>query len=238
MSPTSSHNPAIDKLVERQMRNWEIARSQQPAAPEPSSKAVERFLTISRAVGAGGADGAAIAARLGRRLGWPVFNKQILHAMADDDRIRTQLYASMDERDVGWVEESLRSLVQGPCSKNDYFHRLTHTILALARQSHAVFVGRGADLILPRAHGLRVRLTAPRERCLQHYAEHHRLPIDQARTEVERIETQRAEFVRRHFGIEADQQSRYDLIINVQRLTPDQTVNLIVAALDMRTNPP
>jgi len=235
MSPGPlSRHPGIGKLVERQMRNWELARSQRVVPPEPQRKEVEEFMAVSRAVGAGGAGGAEIATALGERLGWPVFNKEILHAMADDDRIRTQLYDSMDERDLGWFEETFRALAQSEFTKNDYFHRLTHTILALARQGHAIFRGRAADLILPATHGLRVRLTAPRRACVEAYAEHHRIDPDRAREEVDRIETERADFVRRHFGIDPAEQSRHDLIINLQRLTPAQTIELILFALKIR----
>ncbi|MHC4091622.1 MAG: cytidylate kinase-like family protein [Planctomycetota bacterium] len=235
MSPGPlSRDPGVAKLVERQMRNWELARAQRAVPPTPPQKEVEEFIAVSRAVGAGGAGGADLAMMLGEKLGWPVFDKEILHAMADDDRIRTQVYGSMDERDLGWFEEAFRALAQSEFTKNDYFHRLTHTILALARQGHVIFRGRAADLILPADHGFRMRLTASPEACVAAYAEHHQIDRDQARKEVQRTETERAEFVRNHFGIDAAQQSRHDLIINLERFTPDQAIELILSALKMR----
>jgi cytidylate kinase len=225
-----SMNPGITKLVEKQMRNWEIARRQRPVEERPPQKEVEGFIAISRAVGAGGAAGADVANTLGRRLGWPVFNKEILQAMAKDDPTRERLYNSMDERDLGWMEESLRSLMQGVFKKNDYFHRLTETVLALARQGPAVFLGRAADQILPKNRGFRVRLMASPERCIESYAEHHSLGIEQAREEVERIEQERAEFVHRHFRIEASEPSRHDLIINLDYFSAEQAVELILSA--------
>jgi cytidylate kinase len=163
-----------------------------------------------------------------------VFNKEILHAMAADDPIRQRLYESMDERDLSWLEESLRSLGEGTFVKNDYFRRLTVTVLALARQGRAIFRGRAADLILPQNRGFRVRVTASRDSCIRSYAEHHGLDIEQARSEVERIERERAEFVRNHFGLDPAEQSRHDLIINLDRFTPDQAVELIMSCLKMR----
>ena len=235
MSPGPAfRNPAIGKLVEKQLRNWEIARSQRPVQPQPRQAEVEDFIAGSRAVGAGGAAGSQVANTLGTRLGWPVFNKEILHAMAADDPTRERLYASLDERDVSWLEESLRSLMEAPFKKNVYFHRLTTTVLALARQGPAIFRGRAADLILPQDRGFRVRLTASRESCINSYAEHHGLDLERARIEVERIETERAEFVRRHFGIDAAEQSRHDLIINLDRFSADQAVDLVLAGLEMR----
>jgi len=227
-------NPGIAKLVERQMRNWELARAQRVKPPEPARPEVEQFLAISRAVGAGGAGGAEVPARIGERLDWPVFNKELLQAMADDDRIRTQLYDSMDERDLGWFELTLRALTQGEFKKHDYFHRLTHTILALARQGHAVFVGRAADLILPRTLGLRVRLTAPREACVARHAEHRRISREEAHAEVARIEEERAEFIRHHFRDDPSDPSRHDLVVNLERFDPTQAVDLILTAMMLR----
>ncbi|MCP4248855.1 MAG: cytidylate kinase-like family protein [bacterium] len=234
MSAKSLNDSGAAKLVERQMRNWEIARSQRglPAPEQP--REVEDFVALSRAVGADLAGSGQVAATLGERLGWPVFDKEILHTMADDDRLRTRLYESMDERDLGWFEETVRSLMPGAFKKNDYYPRLTATILSLARQGRAVFVGRAADLILPPTHGLRVRLTAPPATCVANFAQQNELDIDRAEAEVKRIEAERADFIRRHFGIEAAEQSRHDLIVNVDRFTPAQTVTLILEALQMR----
>ena len=231
---SSFKNVGVEKLVERQMRNWELARSQRATPPPAERPEVEPFVAVSRAVGSVGPAGADIPATLGERLGWPVFDKEILQAMADDDRIRQQLYASMDERDLGWFEESLRALMHGEFTKNDYFHRLTRTVLAIARQGSTVFVGRAADLILPRHRGLCVRLTVSGEQCVRNYAEQHKISPDQARAEVQRIETERAEFVQRHFKVDAADQNRHDLIVNLEQFTPDQAVELILTALKMR----
>ncbi|HUU83437.1 MAG TPA: cytidylate kinase family protein [Phycisphaerae bacterium] len=231
---STSGNPAHAKLVEKQLRNWEIARSQRPTPPPVRKKEVEDFIAISRAVGAGGAAGSQIVSVLGAKLGWPVFNKEILQAMAADDPTLERIYDSMDERDLSWVEESLRSLVEGSFKKNDYFRRLTTTVLALARQGPAVFRGRAVDLILPRDRGFRVRLTASPASCIRNYAEHHEIDLGRARTELARIETDRAEFVRHHFAIDPAEQSRHDLIINLDRFTADQAVELILRGLKMR----
>ena len=230
----ASMNPGLAKLVEKQMRNWELARTQRPAKPKAQGEEVADFIAISRAVGAGGAAGADIANDLGGRLGWPVFNKEILQAMAGDDPIRERLYNSMDERDVGWLEESLRSLMQGEFQKNDYFHCLIATVLSLARKGPAVFLGRAADLILPRDRGFRVRLMASAEHCVASYAEHQKLSTKAARQEVERIEAERADFVRRHFKIEADEPSRHDLIINLESFSAARAVEMILSARKLR----
>lgn len=219
-------DPATAALVERQMRNWELARSQRPAAPRPRPREVEDFICVSRMVGVGND----VADLLGERLGWPVFDKQILDAMAGDDRRMRLIYESMDGRDVGWWQDVLHPLVQGRFSRNDYFHRLCKTVLSLARQGSGVFVGRGLDRVLPRDLGFRVRLIATYPQRLAWYAKRHGVDRETARREIERLEAERTTFLRHHFGVEAADPLRHDLMVRVDRLSPEQAVDVILRA--------
>ncbi len=223
----SSHDRTVSQLVERQMRNWELARSQSYAELERPSAEVRPFIALSRMAGN---DPATVAGPLGERLGWPVFDREILDQMAGDDALRRQVYGSLDQRDVGWWESAVRGLMEGDYVRNDYFHRLCQTLLSLARQGSCVFVGRGADLILPAGTGLRVRLVAPLETRLETWQRVHRVDAAEARVELERLERQRAAFIQGHFGVAADDPARADLTINVARVEPPRAVELILAA--------
>jgi cytidylate kinase len=221
----------LNKLVEKQLRNWELARAQQPAPTAVTPMAVRQFVTISRTVRSGGSK---VAALLGEKLGWPVFDREILQTMAGDDRVRAQLYEQMDERDESWLEDALHWVIEGELRKDDYFCRLTETVLALARKGPAVFLGRAADLILPRDHGLRVRVIAPLEQRVQTFALDTNTTAALARPEVERIDEQRIEFRRHHFGPHANDDTRHDLLVNLGSFTTEQAVELIIAALRIR----
>lgn len=222
----------VARLVEKQMRNWELARLQRvEPQPHATAPAVGDFVAISRTLASGGRE---VAALLGERLGWPVFDREILHAMAGDDEVRTRLYEHLDERDQGWLEDALDWLLKGELRKDDYFCQLTETVLALARQGHAVFLGRAADLILPPDHGLRVRITAPLEQRARAFGAANNVTEAQAQAEVERIDQQRVDFRRHHFGPHANDSTRYDLVLNLGCFTPAQAVDVIVAALRIR----
>lgn len=222
---TLSHDSNMSRFVEKQMRNWEIASGQHPAAH--AREQVADFITISNLVGAGGGD---VATLLGNELGWPVFDRELLTNMAHDDDTRFSLYRSMDERDMGWLEETLRPLVDRGFRKNDYFHRLVETVLCLARRTPSIFVGRSVDLILPRARGLRVRLVASREYCVQQFAKRGELQPERAQAEVDRIEAERADFIKHHFHLDPTDPMRFDLQVNVERFSARQIVNLILSA--------
>lgn len=224
--------PETERILERQLRQWEMLRSRRLAeSKSDEQKSLWACLSISNAVGAGGAE---IADMLSRRLGWPLFGKSLLQAMAGDDEIRTRIYHSMDERSMGWFEEMMRSLLDKNFSRNDYFRKLNETVLYLAEEGHTIFLGRFTDLILPRDRGLRVKVVASLEYRVANFARHAEVGLDEARTAVERIEAERADFVRRHFRIEPCDNARFDLMVNSEWFTIEQSVELIITAMRCR----
>lgn len=232
MATYAADNPAIARLVEKQMRNWEIGRSQRPLGRESqATREVEDFVTISREAGAGGTK---VARLLGERLDWPVFDREILHVMAGDDRIRERLYESLDERDTTWLDDAVRWIVRGEFPIDDYFHRLTETVLSLARQGRSVFLGRAGDLILPPNRGLRIQVVAPSEYCIREIARRESVSESHARRLKGLIDNDRREFVRRHFKVEADRETRFDVALGMGRLTAAAAVDVILSAMTAR----
>jgi len=221
--------PGLAKLVEKQMRNWELTRAQRVVGPTAHEQVAD-FICISREVAAGGHQ---IATGVGERLGWAVFGKELLHLMAGDHSYREPIYAAMDERDTGWLDSMLQPLMNSSFIRDDYFRRLSETALAIVRKGNAVFVGRGVDMILPAEAGLRVRIIAPRNMRVERYAAREHVSREQAEREIEYMEEDRAAFIRRHFGADVGDPGRYDLVINLGRLTHVQAVEVIVRAHEL-----
>ena len=218
---------AVSAAVERQMRNWELARSQRFTETESRPSEVQEFICVSRRVGV---DHDSVTRPLGERLGWPVLDRELLDTMAGDDSLRQRIYRTMDQRDLGWWESAVRVVMDGEFVRNDYFHRLSETLLSLARQGSCVLVGRGADMVLPRDHGLRVRLEASREARVRAFAAERQLSRSRAVAEMDRIERQRAAFIQGHFGVASDDPLRHDLVINLDHVAAEKAVELILAA--------
>lgn len=227
---TRNGSADLARLVEKRLRTWRAAP--RPPAPRGAPRPeVYDFVTISRMVGT---NGYGLAAALGKRLGWPVFDREILHVMARDDRLRERLYEELDERDVGWIENMLRWLLEEGIHKERYFHRLSETILALARQGPAIFLGRGADLILPRERGLRISLVAPLEFRVRNIAVREGLSEPAARKYVTRVQAQRDKFLRVHFGPRVENPARHDLVINMAAIPASTAVELISMTLRLQ----
>lgn len=220
------NSPEISKMVDRQLRNWEMRRTQRLQTEEPRRPEVEDYIAISRQVGAGAS---AIASALATRLNWPRFDKELLQTMAGDDTTRHKIYKSLDEHDLGWWEEAFRSVADPEFIRNDYFRRLVKTTLSLARQGSAIFVGRGVDHMLPQNLGFRVRIVAPIAMRLQRFADRHEMTLKQAGDIVTKIDRERAEFVRHHFRVDINDPTRCDLTLNMEHFSIDQAVEAIVA---------
>lgn len=224
--------PDISRLLERQLRAWELAAAQRLAHPEDRPEIhVCDFVTISRTVGA---DGWRIASLLGERLGWPVFNRELLSHMAADDGVRARIYEQIDERAISLIEGFVRWVLGGELRQDDYFHRLTQTVVALAQRSPAIFLGRGTDLILPHERGLRVMIDAPLEYRVQNFMQQRSVDERTARSEIQRIEHERIDFFKHHFRRDWRDHLRFDLVCNASRLRPGQIVEILVAALRQR----
>lgn len=224
---TGTLTSGLNHVVERQMRNWEISRRQRLEDALPQPRPVADFICISREVGSGGRE---VAEWVAQRMEWPLFDREILDLMANHDEVRKRVYESLDERDLSWVEETLRSFVDASFARNDFFRRLSETVLSLARKANAVFLGRGASLVLPRQAGFRVRIIAPMEDRVMRFAERRHLAVDAARQEVLRLDQERREYIRQYFKTDEFNLLRFDLLVNMSRYTPATAGELILAA--------
>ncbi len=229
MSKTTLRNDRqVAHLVERRLRCWEIERGLHRVDTRLTANDVQPFIAISRMVGAGGMN---LARALSRRLSWPYYDREILLIMASGDESAARLYDSIDEHDRNWLEFSFSALM---VSRNDYLQQLKRVVLELARRQSGIFLGRGADLILPRRAGLRVRLVADRKSCEHRYAERKKISLDQARLRVARIESDRASWIRHQLHHDPEDPGRYDLTLNTDYITLEESVELILSLMRAR----
>ena len=214
------------KQLDKQMHAWEASRGLRLAQPEATRPEVEEYICISRQFGAGGLE---IASRLAERLEWAMFDKELLRMMAGDDAVRQRIYASFDERDTGWFEQVVRSAGWPEFARNDYFHRLTRTVLSIARQGRAIFLGRGIHMMLPRSEGHSVRVVAPLEVRVRQVMRRFSVDEQEARREIVQMDRERADFVLTHFRAGVDDPLHYDVVINSERASFNAAVEVILA---------
>ena len=214
---------AYDIRAERQQRSGRGKEGKLSYGP---------YLLISREKGAGGS---AVAQLAGKRLGWQVFDKEIVDAIAQKAQVRRELIESLDERDRATIQDAIGQWLRPqPIGKSGYLAHLREILLTLGHQGDVVIVGRGAEYILPSQFGLRVRMVAPVEVRVRRIANREKLSLMAARVEVESSDRERARLVRRQFGQSATDPVNHDLTINTAELTVEAAAEIVLAALQQK----
>jgi cytidylate kinase len=225
--------PKILAAAERQMQAW--ARTQEikdhqarDQAIRQLAKAIKPYLTISREAGAYGPE---IAGMVGQKLGWEVFDKNLLDNLAERFHLNRGMLDVVDETQSNWVYDVLGTWMDPKIVPHEkYVCCLGRVIHAAARVQNCIFVGRGAQFLLPRERGLRVRIVAPERYRIAQVIKRQGLKVAEARKWMEETDRGRREFVERFFHHNLDDPHLYDLVINTENLGIPGAVDLIVAA--------
>lgn len=214
----------LTETLARAHQHWQLH--------QPSARNIPSNFTIAFSREAG-TYGAQVAREVGERLGWPVYDRELLDGIANDLGVRRSLLESMDERNTSWLTECLQGFFAVPTvSESVYVRKLIETLLSLAAHGEAVIVGRGAPQVLPVATTLRVRVTAPLEFRIEAIRREHDLTVKDAAHRVDMTDRERTRFVREHFRIDPCDPHGYDLVLNAARLSVAGCADLVLAALN------
>jgi len=211
----------LTEAMERAHRHWQ---KDTEGGPRP------RFtVAISHEAGA---DAPAVARALGERLGWPVYDRELLQRIAAQMGVHASLLASVDEHRKGWLLECLESLGSpAAVSQGGYVRRLVEMLLALAAHGECVVLGRGAAQVLPAATTLRVRLVGPVEDRRASVRQRLGMEPEAAARWVAQTDAERVRFVKDHFHKDPTDPRLYDLVLNSSRLSAPACAEIIVEAL-------
>lgn len=226
------HGTGVEHLVEQQMARWELEKRRKKQQERPGRGKLGRlyfgpYLLISRDKGAGGRE---VAKLIGERLGWQVFDRQIVEAIAQRSQVREQLIDALDERTRGALEEFLRDVLTREIGSTDYLINLRRVLLTLGQQGDVVIVGRGAEYILPGQFGLRARMVAPFDVRVERIAREQALSTEAADILVRKVDQERRNFIRSHFQRDTRDPLHYDLVVNTGALTAEGTAEIVLAA--------
>jgi len=167
------------------------------------------FITFSRRMGA---NGTAIAKQVAEKMGYKFYDTEAIENAA---------------REMGFLE-SVREIDEKapPLLQRFFSHRptidldrLNSVVYELAKQGDAVFLGRGAQILLKSFHcALQIRVTASIEKRVQTLMERgfHR---ETALKAIERSDHERGAFIKFAFGVDWDNPDLYDMVLNTDKLS-------------------
>jgi cytidylate kinase len=207
-------------------------RERRPGRGKECNLSYGPYLLISRERGAGGNT---VARLVGKRLGWQVFDGEIVDEIAKKANVRRQLVESLAERDRTTIEDIIGQLLNSQeMSTSDYMAGLKQVVLTLGHQGDVIIVGHGARYILPGQFGLNVRLIAPVEARVRRLAEKAHLSLAAARVEIERIDYERLKSIKSHFGRNVADPLGYDLTLNTGALNAEAAAEVVITALQRK----
>ena len=227
----ANRSRGISDVAERQMRTWALSlQSQQQLAEEraatPLPKLVHPYLVVSREAGV---DARELAQAVASQCGWKMLDRELLDYMAEHDQLSRLALEFVDERAASWFHEMFgKWLDEHLISQAEYVSRLGKLVLLATQHESTVFVGRGVQFLLPREAGLAVRIIAPRKQRIAHLMQSRKCGARDAEKFMDETDHARAQFVRRYFLHDVAVPHLYDLVLNLEHLTREEVVKLIV----------
>jgi len=225
----------IQLIVDRQLRRWEAERLAALEAAREGRAAREAAparptVTVSRQAGL---RGEAIAQSLAARLGYELFDQQIIDYIATHHDVHRRMLELLDEHTISSIKLWAEGIVHRQhVDQGDFMRFLSNTVRGIHVHGGAVILGRGANFLLADARAFRVQLVAPlAERVKIHMVERG-LDAEAARREIVAADAQRTDFIRRFYHADWDDPGSYDLSLNVAGLSVEGAAQVVAAAMD------
>lgn len=180
-----------------------------------------RIINIGRQFGSGGKG---VAEALGRKLGIPVYDSELITKAAEESGISPEFFMGSDEKRRFWI------LGNNDSGLNDtkLFNIQSQTIRAIAQQGDAIFVGRASDYVLRDMECLDVFICAPMETRRSLISEKEGKTPEEAESYIFKKDKARAQyynfFTFGHWG----KASNYDICIDSSLLGIEGTADLII----------
>lgn len=188
------------------------------------------IINIGRQFGGGGHG---VASELSRKLGIPVYDKELIKKAAQDSGFSAEFFEESDEKKRFFSLSSIFangfSETENYMSDRGIFKMQSQTIMKIAEQGSAVIVGRCSDYIL-RDMGctLDVFLTSPLEIRAARIAERTGMSLEEAARLAEEKDRKRAEYYNYYTFTDWGVASTYDLCLDSSILGIEGTADFII----------
>jgi cytidylate kinase len=211
---------------------WPFARrSRLKEATAPIVPAARfRNVAIAREAGAGGG---AIARLAATRLGWKVYDHELLEAIAHRMEVPADEVRGFDELAPSVVQDWILPLREEYYAPQEaYLDHLAKLVEAIGRAGESIIVGRGANFLLSREETLSVRIIAPLKARAARLAERMHISVRTARRAARDLDRRRTQFDRTMHRADSTDPHNYDLVLDSNSLGLSIASEVIVRAIE------
>ncbi len=206
----------------------------------------EQFvITISREVGSGGRTiGRALAEKLGVRF----CDKNLINSLVEKFDLSAKNIEMIKGQKKNWLADILQRITPvphagalgstgqefAPAVTNDELFRAESEILKeIAAQESCVIAGRSGFFVLKDCpNKLDILIRSSLSNRISRIVEKQNVSREEAERIVERVDAQRENFVRRYTDTSRYDARNYDLVLNVDGLTGDEAVDIILKYIE------
>jgi cytidylate kinase len=206
-----------------------------------------RVVCISSKDGAGATEAATLIAVA---LGFRLIDEEIVTHAAVEAGVDKEVVADVERRKsalVRLLEGLAPAAAAGPVippeavgygqPASDELRGLIRTVIEdTAGRGNAILVSHAASLALSeRDDVLRVLMTASLPTRRRRVAASLQVDDKEASRLIKRSDAGRADYIKRFYGVGAEQPTHYDLVVNTDRIRPDDAARLVVEAVTAST---
>jgi cytidylate kinase len=198
----------VEQFLNEQIKNFDNKRKE-------IDESGEQFFPVITISTSPGSLGSKIAQNLTQLLGFDLYNREIIKAVAKSANIDSSLIDTMEKHRFSGVEDFIASLV----SKDYvwpglYMEHLEMVVKAISRRGHSVIVGRGANFMLPAEYRFSVRTVSDFDKRKDNVMQAFNVSARQAEERIRNRESRRKEYIRKSFNADINDPVHYDLVLN------------------------
>ena len=190
------------------------------------------IINVGRQFGSGGKS---VATALGKILGIPVYDNELITKAAEQSGFSASLFEQNDEKKsllrMGGIFNGNRfgGYAGTAINEDELFKVQSDVIRKIADEGDAIFVGRASDYVLRDRECLDVFITAPLEERMKRVSERMSISLEEAETLIRKKDKGRKDFYDFFtFGDNWGVASNYDLCIDSSKLGTEKTAEFII----------
>lgn len=219
----------VAQMIEEQVQSWIYKNiSEHKSTPAPK---IYPIITVSREFGA---KGAALAALIGEKLDFKVWDKDLLLTIGKWLGSDPKLFETLDESRRKSIEDAIFGFMNHPGTNLSYMRSLTRAVRTIEKFGNSIIVGRGANYICQSPSSFHIRVVSALNKRILNYAESEKITKEQAAVIIKQKDAERADFIKYNFNKEVSDSRGYDLVVNSGAFNLEELADIVIYAYEKK----
>lgn len=171
----------------------------------------------------------------GEEYPWAVFDKEVIHKIAEEHNLSEALANSLDENQRSQMQQYMDHIFFDRPNEYKIFQYLTRSLIGLAEKGNAILIGRGGCIITKNVErGFHVRLIAPFEFRKEKIRDEMGISENEAGKLVKKTENETEAFVEKYTLKSIKDPYNFHLLVNNALYSLDEIAEVIIHNLKVK----